>query len=83
MPYLEERLGSFKGLIPLIAILQQKKVKVCPVMDYHKLNHHIDAFAANADVCADKVCEWRYKGSNVSLLDLKRVYPQVHTHMAL
>ena len=66
-----------KGLIPLMVGLQQHKSKVRPVMDFRQPNNHVDVFTANADVCAAKLCEWWQKGSNVSLLDLKRAYLQV------
>ena len=57
--------------------------EVRPVMDFQKLNHHVDMFTANMDVCAAKLHEWRQKGSNVSLLDLRRAYLQVHVHELL
>ena len=63
VPYPEDKLGSPKGLIPLMAVLQQNKTKMHPVMDYRELNHHVNAFMANADVCAAKLCEWRQKGA--------------------
>ena len=69
VPYPEEKLGLPKRLIPLIAILQQNKSKVCPVMDFQELNHHVEVFTTNTDVCAAKLHEWWRKGSNVSLLE--------------
>ena len=58
-PYDDKKLGLAKGLIPLMAIVHQNKDKVRPVMDFHELNSHVDAFPANADVCADKIREGR------------------------
>ena len=72
-----------KELIPLMAILQQHKSKVCPVMDFQQLNCHVDVLTANANVCAAKLREWRQKGSNVSLLDFKRAYLQVRVQKTL
>ena len=46
-------------------------------MDCRELNHYVDAFKANADICAAKLREWRQKGANVSLLDLRRAYLQI------
>ena len=46
-------------------------------MDYWELNHHVDKFTANADVCTAKLHEWRQKGANISLLDFRRVYLQM------
>ena len=79
----EEKLGPPKGLIPLIAVLQQNKSKVCPVMDFLELNYHLDVFTTNADVCASKLCELQQEGSNMSLLDLRRAYLQIHVHKSL
>ena len=39
-------------MIPLMPILQESKQKVRPVMDYRELNEHVNAYTANADVCA-------------------------------
>ena len=83
LPYSEEELGSPKGLIPLMAVFQQNKAKVRPVLDFHELNGYVDAYTAHADVCAQKLREWRKKGSNVSLLDLRRAYLQVRVHKSL
>ena len=55
IPYPESDLGPPKGLIPLMAILQESKQKVRPVMDYRELNEHVNAYTANADVCAQTV----------------------------
>ena len=57
MPYPEEELGSLKGLIPLIADIQQNKEKIRPVLDYRELNEHVDVFMACADVCTQKLRE--------------------------
>ena len=43
IPYPESELGPPKGLIPLMAILQESKQKVRPVMDYRELNEHVNA----------------------------------------
>ena len=50
IPYLQERLGPPKGLIPLMAMVQHAKGKVYLVMEYRELNKHVDAFTADADV---------------------------------
>ena len=52
-------------------------------MDYRELNKYVDSHTANADVCAQKLREWRQKGSNVTVLDLRRVYLQVHVDKPL
>ena len=83
VPYPEKELGPPKGLIPLMAIIQENKDKVRPVMDYRELNGHVDAYTARADVCSQKLREWRMEGSDVSVLDLRRAYLQVHVHKSL
>jgi len=83
LPYPADELGPPKGLIPLMAVLQENKQKVRPVMDYRELNEHVDAFTASADVCAHKLRDWRQQGSDVSVLDLRRAYLQVHIEKSL
>ena len=83
VPYPEDKLGPPKGLIPLMAVIQQNKQKVRPVLDYRVLNDHVDLFTARADICTEKLREWRRAGSNVSVLDLHKAYLQVHVHQSL
>ena len=44
IPYPKKELGSLRGLIPLMAIVQHYKGKVRPVMDYRELNDHLEAY---------------------------------------
>ena len=83
VPYLEDKLGPPKGLIPLMAVIQQNKQKVGPVLDFRELNDHMDPFTAHADICTEKLREWRRAGSNVSVLDLHKAYLQVRVHQSL
>ncbi|KFD46863.1 hypothetical protein M514_12268 [Trichuris suis] len=83
VPYDEEEMGPAKALIPLMAVIQRSKQKVRPVMDFRAVNAHIDAFTASSDVCAHKLREWRRQGVNVSILDLKKAYLQVHVEKSL
>ena len=77
----EEELSPPKGLIPLMAVLQEQKVR--PVPDYRVLNGFVDAFTANAEVCAQKLREWRRQGVTVLLLDLQNAYLQIYVDKAL
>ena len=52
-------------------------------MDFRELNSHVDAFTANADVCADKIREWRRLGTNVAIVDIRRAYLQIRVHESL
>ena len=72
--YPEKELGPAKALILLMAVVQVNKNKLRPIMDYRELNRYIDMFTANADLCAQKLWEWRCEGSNVVILDLKKTY---------
>ena len=55
LPYPEEELRSPKGLIPLLAIQQENKQKVRPIIDYQELNKYVDTYTANVDVCSQKL----------------------------
>ena len=50
---------------------------------FSRVNSHVDAFTAGADVCADKLREWRRLGTNMSIVDLRRAYLQLHVHESL
>lgn len=78
VPYDETTHGPPRGLIPLMAVRQQNKDKVRPVLDYRELNSHVDAYTAEADVCADQLRRWRRHGSDVAVVDLRKAYLQVH-----
>uniref|UniRef100_A0A5S6QMI1 Reverse transcriptase domain-containing protein n=1 Tax=Trichuris muris TaxID=70415 RepID=A0A5S6QMI1_TRIMR len=83
VPYDEVKFGPPKALIPLMAVTQRRKNKVRPVLDFREVNTHIDAFTANCDVCSHKLRNWRRQGTNVSILDLKKAYLQVHVDESL
>ena len=74
--YPHKKFGQPKGLISLMAVVQQSKSKARPVMDYRELNQYDNTFTADADICACKLRERHQHGPNVSLLDL-RTYLQV------
>ena len=82
VPYPEDNLGPPKGLIPLMAVIQQNKQKVRLVLNYRELNDHVDPFTARAEICTEKLREWRRAGSNVSALDLRKAYLQVRVHQS-
>ena len=48
----EEELAPPKALIPLMAVVQEHKQKIQPVLDYQKLNGFVEAFTANAEMCS-------------------------------
>ncbi|XP_043237710.1 uncharacterized protein LOC122389602 [Amphibalanus amphitrite] len=61
-----------------MAVVQLNKQKVRPVMDFREMNTHVDTFTADADVCNEKLREWRKLGRDVALLDLNKAYLQIH-----
>ena len=66
-----------------MAKVQQNKGKVGSVMDFRELNTHINTFTADFDVCADKLRKWRRQGVNVTTIDHRKTYLQIHTHKSL
>ena len=81
--YDEHELGPPKGLIPLMAVIQQNKQKVRPVMDFREVNSHVDTFTAEMDACGEKLREWRKMGDNAALLDLHKAYLQIRVDKTL
>ncbi|XP_065678270.1 uncharacterized protein LOC101240277 [Hydra vulgaris] len=78
VPYNELILGPPKVLIPLMCVVQENKDnKVRPVGDFRALNEFVNCQTANADVCQEKLRCWR-KIKNAKILDLKKVYLQIH-----
>ena len=57
LPYSEEEFSPPKGLIPLMAIFQQNKSKVCLVLDFHELNVHVDTYMVHTNIGAQKLRE--------------------------
>ena len=63
--------------VPLMAVLQEAKGKVRPVLDYREVNEYVNASGAKADVCAEKMREWRRFPENSSTIDIRDAYMQV------
>ena len=74
-PYNEKEDGPPRGLVPLMAVPQAKKVR--PVLDMRELNGHVAAYTADSDVCADRLRKWRRHGRRVAVVDLRRAYLQL------
>ena len=66
-----------------MAIVQENKQNVCPTMDYCKLNEHVDVYTASTDICAQKLREWQWQGSDVAVLDLRQANLQIHIERSL
>ena len=72
-----ERVES--GILPLMAVEQQTKGKVRPVLDFHELNELVECHTGDnvADVCGDVLREWRRMEGEIALVDLKSAHLQV------
>ena len=68
---------SGDGVIPLMAVVQEKKNKVRPVLDFRELNEFVECSGADPDVCEEKLRSWRQKSLNCALLDLRDAYMQI------
>ena len=77
VPYDERQHGAPKGLVPLMAVQQNNKSKVRPVMDYRELNGFVTAHTADTDVCADQLRKWRRHGGRTAVVDLRKAYLQL------
>ena len=47
------------GIIPMLAVLQESKGKVRPVLDYRELNDFIQSHPADSEVCPETIRSWR------------------------
>lgn len=78
--YCEEEFRPPQVLILLMAVVQENKNKVRPVLDYRKLNQRVDAFMdfmTSAEVCPYKLREWRQKGDNLFENLSTSAHPQI------
>ena len=66
-----------------MAVTQRNKNKVRPVMDFRELNNYVSSHTAQSDVCNEKLRDWRRMGSNVTLIDLRKAYLQLHVQQDL
>ena len=66
-------------ILPLMAVEQQTKGKVRPVLDFRELNVFVECLTGDnvADVCGDVLREWRQMEGEIALVDLKSAYLQV------
>ena len=76
--WLVEYKGEVKSGLPLMAVIQEYKDKVRPVLDYKKLNEYVSSHTAESAVCQESMRKWRKMGSNVKILDLRNAYLQLH-----
>ena len=75
--WLKKTTETESGIIPLLTVVQTKKNKVRPVLDFREMNDFVECSGADADVCDEKLRQWRQKTSNCALLDLRDAYIQI------
>ncbi|KRZ03641.1 hypothetical protein T4B_11122 [Trichinella pseudospiralis] len=73
--YDESEHSPRRGILLLMAVIQS-------VMDFRELNAHIESYTAVADVCSEKLREWRSQDVNAALIDLKKANSHHHMPMA-
>ena len=71
------------GIIPLLAVQQQTKNKVRPVLDFRELNQSVQSHTADSEVCPETLRRWRLMGDRLGLVDLKNAYLQLHVRRDL
>jgi hypothetical protein len=76
--WLKEYDGEHEGILPLMAVVQENKRKVRPVLDYRELNQYVSSHTGESEVCSEKLRRWRRLGKNVKILDLRKAYLQLH-----
>ena len=71
--------GESNGVLPLMAVEQQTKHKVRPVLDYRELNQYVMCHTGDevTDVCHETLREWRQMKGGVKIVDLKSAYLQI------
>ena len=80
VPWLQERDGDIKNVLPLMGVRQEKgdTVKVRPVLDFRYLNDFIVSHTGSATpLCQDRLREWRRLGPDCSVVDLKKAYLKI------
>ncbi len=82
----KERHGSVNNFVPLMARAQDKGPvhKVRPVLDYRRLNQAVESYPGDdTPVCHQRLREWRLKGRDCAIVDLKKAYLQIHIDRSL
>ena len=67
----------------MLAVKQENKGKVRPVMDYRELNAFIKSHTGDSEACPETTRKWRSMGDRVGVVDLKNAYLQLHVKCQL
>jgi ribonuclease HI len=60
-----------------MAVKQENKGKVRPVLDYRELNWFVESFTGDSDVCSESLRRWRQMPGEPAVLDLRNAYLQL------
>ncbi len=76
----EREHGRVRNFLPLMSVNQSKgeESKVRPVIDFRVLNEKVLCLTSDMLTCDERLREWRAKGCDGSLVDLRWAYLQVH-----
>ena len=76
---LQEWTHEVGGVLPLMAVVQETKHKVRPVLDFRELNQYVECHTGDdvIDVCGEKLREWRRTEGEAQIVDLKAAYLQI------
>lgn len=76
MPWHEE---VKEGIIPLMAVVQETKNKVRPVLDFREANESVECHTGDEliDACDDMLRQWRRVSGEPEIVDLKSAYLQL------
>lgn len=72
-----------KSILPLMAVEQNNKDKIRPVLDFRDLNNYVSSHSGGAVACDETLRRWRQAGQNIALIDLRKAYLQIHVDKTL
>ncbi|XP_047140944.1 uncharacterized protein LOC124816001 [Hydra vulgaris] len=61
-----------------MAVEQENKGKIQPVLDFRELNQYVNSQNASSGACDETLRRWRKVGDKFALLDLRCAYMQIH-----
>ena len=86
VPHDPDRHGKPGAILPLMAVCQGHKAStpVRPCLDYHCLNESILSHpGGDAPACDQKIREWRCRGVDQVVVDIRKAFLQVHVDPSL
>jgi transposase InsO family protein/ribonuclease HI len=82
--WLKSSKATTKHVIPLMAVVQENKQKVRPVLDFRELNEFVACHTGSeVAVCDETLRKWRRLPGRLKLVDLKTAYLQIHVDESL